>query len=378
MCVIPEINMKKILLTQLFLISAFLNAQDINIKYVENYFDSLTTNNEFSGQVLIGKDNSISFLKSFGLANYKTQETFNDSTRYQIASLSKQFTASAILLLQQRGLINIDSTFAHYYPKFPYQDITLKQLLNHTSGLPEFFPTMTNDLDTSVVNGNDIMIEMLNSGKYDFEFKAGEKWQYCNISYCLLASLIEKTSGVSYSEFMKTNLFIPAEMNHTTAELTTDIRDIKGTNLAVGYVFDSLSNGFKRAETRSEFNYVYWLGGFYGDGSVVSSITDLFKWRNAILSNKILNKKSFKLLTEAQTLNDGSPDIGWGSTYTLGWYLVDNSKGLKGKVIEHPGGHPGFRSRMTIQLEGETTIIILSNLEIDKFWQKRILPTALK
>lgn len=369
--------MKNTILVSIMLLSQIILSQEIDLKYANRYFDSLEVKKQFSGQVLIGQNDSIVFFKSYGLANYETKEEFNDSTRYQIASLSKQFTASAILLLQEQRKLNIDSSFASYYPEFPYKDITIRHLLNHTSGLPQFYPKMTDDLDHSMVNGNEVIVEMLKTGKYEIEFEPGTKWQYCDISYCLLALLIEKLTGESYGSFLKRNLFNPADMGSTTAELTTDIRRIKGENLAKGYIYDEKLNVFKRAEEQSNFDYVFWLGGFYGDGSVVTSAKDLFKWRNALKRGNPLNKSIVNLLSEAQSLKNGDPSVGWGKVYALGWYILDDSYRINGKAIEHPGGHAGFRSRMTMSLDGSLTIIVLANLEVDKFWKKRILPKAI-
>ena len=369
--------MKNTFLMSIMLFSQIILSQEIDLKYVNRYFDSLEVKKQFSGQVLVGQKDSIVFLKSYGLANYETKEAFNDSTRYQIASLSKQFTASAILLLQERKQLDIDSSFASYYQEFPYKDITIRHLLNHTSGLPKFYPKMTDDLDHSVVNGNEVIVEMLKTGKYEVEFEPGSKWQYCDISYCLLASLIEKLTGESYGNFLKKNLFNPANMRSTTAEHTTDIRSIEGENLAMGYIYDDSLDAFKRADEQPKFDYVFWLGGFYGDGSVVTSVKDLFKWRNALERGKPLSKNIVNLLSEAQSLKDGEPSIGWGKVYALGWYIVDESYGIRGKAIEHPGGHAGFRSRMTMALDGNLTIIVLANMEVDKFWKKRVLPNAI-
>ncbi|PWJ43011.1 serine hydrolase domain-containing protein [Sediminitomix flava] len=351
--------------------------QKIDATYVNNYFDSLNKINKFSGQVLIAKGENILYKNSFGEANYSSHQSFNDSTRFQIASLSKQFTASAILLLQERELLNIDSAFVNYFPEFPFKGITIRQMLNHTSGLPEFFPKMTNDMNTTIVNGNQKMIEMLQSKKYKLEFEPGTQWQYCNISYCLLASLIENLSGKSYDTFMKENLFLPAQMYHTTAELTTDIRTIKGDNLALGYVYDKTTKKFIRAEELPQFNLVYWLGGFYGDGSVISTASDLLKWSQALKNTYPLSQNIVEQLTEIQYLKSGEKANAWGNHYGLGWSILNSQIGLEGKIIEHSGEQPGFRARLTIALEHDLTIVILSNLEIERFWELQILSKAI-
>ncbi len=305
--------------------------------------------------------------KSYGYANYQTNARFNDTTRFQIASISKHFTATAVLLLQQRGLLHIDSTFSKYYPEFPYDDISIRQMLYHTSGLPKFYPNMTNDLDHSKVNGNAIMYEQLVANIYPREFEPGEKWSYCNISYCLLASLIEKLSRQPYDVFMKKNLFEPAGMTHTTAELTTDIRNINGENMAIGYHYNLFTKSYVRAEEVND--YVYWLGGFYGDGSLVSCVQDLHKWKKAYLSGKILTQEFIKLQRTSQKLNSGENAVGWGHNYALGWHDLPPESGYSKSTVQHAGGHPGYHSRFTIDEEKDLTIILFCNQQLGAFWK---------
>ena len=358
-----------IVITLLLTTSIQTFSQSIDTVKIDHYLDSLYQERAFNGQIYITQGNKIIMNKSYGYADYQSKLLFTDSTRFQIASISKHFTATAILLLQQRGLLNINSTFSKYYPQFPYKDITLRQMLAHTSGLPIFYPNMTNDLDHSKVNGNKIMYELLLADIYPAEFKPGEKWSYSNISYCLLASLIEKITGQSYDNFMAENLFKPAGMTHTTAELTTDIRQIKGGNIATGYHYNKFTKKYIRAEEVNE--YVYWLGGFYGDGSIVTCVKDLDKWKKAYLSEKILSSKYLKLQATPQITNSGEKAVGWGYEYALGWFNVPKGLGYSQSSLQHSGNHPGYHSRFTIDKENDLVVILFCNQQLDEFWKIR-------
>ena len=242
-------------------------------------------------------------------------------------------------------------------------------MLAHTSGIPKFYPNMTNDLDHSKVNGNNIMYEQLVSNIYSAEFEPGKKWSYSNISYCLLASLIEKLTGQSFDIFMAENLFKPAGMNHTTAELTTDIRNIKGANIAIGYHYNKFTKAYVRAEEINES--VYWLGGFYGDGSVVSCVKDLYKWKKAYISGKILSQKHITMQCTPQQTNSGEKARGWGYDYALGWHNLPKGFGYSQSSVQHSGNHPGYHSRFTIDKENDLTVILFCNQQLDKFWEIR-------
>ena len=176
--------------------------------------------------------------------------------------------------------------------------------MSHTSGLPSFVDSMWQDLDTTIVNGNKEMLLMLESKKYPLQWSPGSKWEYSDIGYCTLASLIEKVSGRNFKEFMNQSIFKPSGMTNTSAEFSTDYRAIKDLDLAMGYVYDSISKKKIVAYDSPQNNFIYWLGGFYGDGSVVSTIEDLLKWDKALYEGKIIHPESLKKAMTTTKLNN--------------------------------------------------------------------------
>ncbi|WP_093672276.1 serine hydrolase domain-containing protein [Tenacibaculum sp. MAR_2009_124] len=363
-------------ITQLLLLTllcANLSAQEIkiNTKKITHYLQTFRNNNRFNGEVLIAHKNKVIYRKSFGYANNESKRIFNKNTKFQLASLSKQFTSSGILILEQEKKLSIHNYVSDYLPNFPYKNITIQHLMSHTSGLPNFVNSMWKDLDTTKVNGNKEMFEMFASKKYALQWKPGEKWEYCDIGYCTLASLIEKVSGKSYKNFMKEKIFDPANMSNTSAEHATDYRAVKTPELAMGYVYDTKTNNNRIAYETPENSFVYWLGGFYGDGSVISTLDDLLKWDKSLYENNIISKKSLKKATTPAKLNDGKLADAWGSHYGLGWTLFTSKK--FGEVQSHSGQQPGYNTRLTRCPEKELTIIIAANMSIPKFWEIDLL-----
>jgi CubicO group peptidase (beta-lactamase class C family) len=328
-------------------------------------------NNRFDGIALIAYKDSIIYSKSIGYSNNELKTKFNYTTKFQIASLSKQFTSFGILILEQENKLKTEDYVYQHLPKFPFKEIKIKHLMSHTSGLPNFVNSMWKDLDTTIVNGNKEMLLMLESNKYPTQWSPGAKWEYSDIAYCTLASLIEKVSELNFKDFMSERIFKPAGMTNTSAEFSTDYRTIKKLDLAMGYIYDSISKKKIIAYESPSNSFLYWLGGFYGDGSVVSTAEDLLKWNKALNEGKIIHPKSLKKAMTPTKLNDGSLADAWGTSYGFGWFLY-NSKNF-GKVQAHSGGHPGYSSRLTRCPEKNLSIILLSNLSIPEFWKLNIL-----
>ncbi|WP_062057571.1 serine hydrolase domain-containing protein [Aquimarina longa] len=349
------------------------NGQDIKIDtlQINNFFNQQYRSHRFNGVVLIAQNHKILYKKEYGYANIEHKTGFTDSTKFQIASVSKQFTSFGILILEQEKKLSINDPISKYLEDFPFSKIKIKHLMSHTSGLPNFVDSMWKDLDTTVVNGNENMLAMLKSKKYSLQWEPGSKFEYSDIGYCILATLIEKISGVRFNEFMKAKLFEPAQMKNTTAQLVTDYRKIKTSNLSMGYHFDTASNSMKVAYELPQYSSVYWLGGFYGDGSVVSSIHDLLVWDKALYERKIISEESLKKAMSPMLLNNGKKAKAWGENYGFGWLLHDSP--VFGKIETHTGGQPGYSSRLTRCPDKNLTIIILSNMTIPNFWEMNLL-----
>lgn len=349
------------------------NGQEFKIDTTQlsQYLSNKHINNQFDGIALVAHKDSIIYSKSLGYANHELKRQFDHATKFQIASLSKQFTAFGILILEQDNKLTTEDYVYQHLPNFPFKDIKIQHLLAHTSGLPNFVDAMWKDLDTTKVNGNKEMLLMLESDNYPLQWIPGSQWEYSDIGYCTLANIIEHVSGTDFKTFMEERIFKPAGMRNTSAEFYTDYRTINDLDIAMGYVYDSISDKKIIAYEAPKNNFIYWLGGFYGDGSVVSTIEDLLKWDKALNKGHIIRPESLNKAMTPTKLNNGSLADAWGTSYGLGWFLYESKH--FGKIQTHSGGHPGYSSRLTRSPDKNLTIILLSNLSIPEFWEFNIL-----
>ncbi len=229
--------MKKYLVFLVYMLYSTISFAQNSFYSVDTFLQNKMQQNKFSGMVLIAKNDTILFEKKYGWADFINQKPFTPNTTFQIASVSKQFTAFAIMLLQAKGKLTYDDFVVKYLPNFPYNNITIKHLLWHTSGLPSFWSKIRPNLDHSISNGNKELLKHLINNKMPLDSLPGLKYEYADIGYDLLAMIIENISGWNYQKYFQKNIFNPLKMKHTKALLVTDIRKIKYKTMALGIVF---------------------------------------------------------------------------------------------------------------------------------------------
>ena len=264
------------------------------------------------------------------------------------------------MILKSKGTLNYDSSVCKYISTFPYEQITVRHLLNHTSGLPNFWDDIRPNLDTSKSNGNKDVLEYLIHHQLSLQFQPGSTFQYADIGYDFLATIIENISGMTYQEFMYQNIFKPLKMKNTFAYMVTDISRIENKNLAIGHTFENKK--FAYAHLQPKYNFVSYLGDFYGDGSVITTARDLAIWDNALKECKLLP-------CEIQNESIGEPKFQGKNIYVktnpnisygFGWFIKDTPSG---KLVYHSGGHPGNSHVIYRVLDKDVTFIFLSNAE---------------
>lgn len=336
-----------------------------NVETIRYVLDSANQNTPLYANILITKNGWHIFEKSYGYADVEKQKILTGDNSFQLASISKQFTAYGIMILKNKGLIQYDSLVINYLPEFPYRNITVRHLLNHTSGLPDFWNNIRPNLDTTRSNGNNNALQYLIKNQLPLQSKPGSRFEYCDIGYDFLATIIERLSGKTYEQFLEHNIFKPLKMNYTNAYLVTDIRRIQNNKLAIGNVWDPIQKRFVYAHIQPKYNFVFYLGDFYGDGSIVSTARDLALWSSALTNCTLLpcevQEESTKpYLYEGKPVNDknGKPvNVGFG------WFIFETP--ALGKVITHGGGHPGNQHNIYRIPEKNMTFIFLSNAESD-------------
>lgn len=343
-----------------FLLKAsLLFCQQVNINYIDSVFQKNYNDKKFNGHVLVFYKNNIVYDSFFGKADYEKNINFNKNTIFQIASISKQFTATAILLLEQQGKLSTNDYVQKHLPEYPFKEVKIAQLLNHTSGMPNFIKSMWKDIDTTKVNGNSSMFKMLKSGKYPLQWKSGQKWEYSDIAYCTAALIIEKVSGKNFKDFMSKNIFSPNKMTNTTAEFYTDIRKVPLSLICQGYEYNEQTKNYEIAYNLTKNSHVKWLGNFYGDGSVYTTAYDLIKWFKVLKNDNFLSKKFKRKLFSPTILNNGKKATDWSFNYGMGWYIGNNKN--VGTYYFHAGGQAGFSSKFIICPKKDIAIVMLSN-----------------
>ncbi len=290
--------------------------------------------------VLICKDGKIVFEKSFGYANLEEQTKASSETNYRLASVTKQFTATSILLLVQRGLLTLDTKLTDIFFEFPTYGsrITIKYLLNHISGLIDY-EDLIPDTTAVQVKDSDVLKMMYEQNKTYFE--PGTQFKYSNTGYALLAMAVEKISRRKFSQFLNKNIFIPLKMENTVA-----YED------GISFV-NSRAYGYSRSDSNWVRRDQSITSAVLGDGGIYSSVEDLFKWEQSLYTNKILSDEFRKQAISRTILNNGEK-----IDYGYGWHL----KTYKGEeIVYHTGSTQGFRNVIYRVPSKKFSIIILTN-----------------
>jgi len=335
-----------------FLISSFIYGQD-KIERMDSLFKAFHANGQLNGNVLIAEKGKILYQKSFGYANEETKEKLNKNSVFELASCSKTFTAITILKLKEQGKLKLDDPISKYISDLKeYDKITIRHLLNHTSGLPDYMQLMDSLWDKNKIATNKDIVNLFSAHKPKLLFEPNTKFEYSNTGYALLALIIQKASGKSYEDFLEKNIFKPLKMKQSFV-YNGRHRPEKINHYALGYVYDENNKKFVLPDYYEPTKIVLWLDGVQGDGSVISTTNDLLKWDKALYSNKIISEKSRNELFESATLKDGSK-----TDYGFGWFLIDNEYGFQ---VSHTGAWPGYASIVERNITANNTIIILTN-----------------
>ncbi|HEY2720631.1 MAG TPA: serine hydrolase [Chitinophagaceae bacterium] len=312
----------------------------------------------FNGNVMVIKNGKVAYQQCLGYTDYNSKRPLNDSSVFELASLSKQFTAMGIMICRERGLLSYDDNIKKFFPGLPYDNITVRNLLTHTSGLPSYEDQFEKHWDHKKIAFNKDIIDMLERLHDTLFFEPGTGWKYSNTGYAVLAYIIEKVSGMSYNDFMAGNIFQPLGMKHTFIYNTRRSTGKIPTNYALGFVYSDSLKGYVLPDDLPKYDFVYYLDGIVGDGCVNSTIIDLFKWDQALYKNKLVSKESLdEMLSPLVKMSPRDP------TSFYGFGVMVQPKTDNGKVISHTGGWPGYATMITRLVDSSETIILLSNNE---------------
>ena len=319
---------------------------------IDNYIRAAYAKDVFAGTWLLAEDGEIVTNGALGFRDEAGRLPMREDSIFDIGSVSKQFTAAVILLLRRDGLLDLDDEITKFFPEIPFQGITVRHLLTHTSGLPDCFAWIIRTAKVEyTIPDNGIVLRFLTESGQAPDFAPGEQWAYSNTGYALLAEIAAKVSSVPFAELLQKKLFAPAGM--TSTSLCHRIRDgLSIENLACGMSFE---NGeWVLAEDSAWKDVAISLDGSEGDGFVKSSIFDLLSWDRALREEKILTKEEQALMYTPVLLNNG--EIG-GPGYGFGWVIIDQP-GL-GRIALHNGGLPGYKSWYVRFLDEDRVLVAL-------------------
>lgn len=347
--------MKKITLLFILSLPLFAFAQLNQSERLDSLFTALYNKKAFNGNVLIAEKGNVLFEKSYGLANEATGQKLNLQTTFELASVSKQFTAMAIVLLAKQGKLNYDDKMAKYIPELSfYGDITLRQLLHHTGGLPDYMELFEKHWDKTKFALNQDIVNLMATHQPAVLFQPNEKYEYSNTGYALLGLIIEKAAKKSFANYLKDNIFTPLKMKNTKVYRSRYAPE-KIDNYALGYVQDSLGKKVLTDSFGKSF-YTYYLDGIVGDGMVNSTLGDLLLWDRALYTDKLVDATDKSLIFNSVKTTNGEE-----TNYGFGWIVNKHEK--YGKIVNHSGGWAGYITFIERHLDQDKTIIFLQNNE---------------
>ncbi len=305
-----------------------------------NYFDRLHKAG-FNGTVLFAEKGEIVFNKAYGFSNLKTKDTLTMESAFQLASISKPITALAVLALKDDGKVGLDDSLSRYIPELPYPGITIRHLLTHRSGLPNYMYFAEEDWpDKEVTLSNRDVIDLMVKNRYKPYYLPDKRYNYCNTNYALLAYLVEKVSGVKFEDFVEQRIFRPCHMKNSSIYNKNTFP--VNPNRVVGY-----------PSTRYEAENTF-LNGVVGDKGAYCSAIDLL-----MLDQALYTDVPVKQSTLAEAFTPQHKDLRSNDNYGLGWRL-DVSEPWN-QVIYHTGWWKGFRTCFIRETGEKRTIIVLSN-----------------
>jgi CubicO group peptidase (beta-lactamase class C family) len=329
-----------ILIIMLPLFVIFYSMQSSIESQIDEIFNEFTDSTP-GASVLVANDDSIVFKKGYGLANLEKQFPIEPKSNFRLASITKQFTAFSIMLLEDRGKLSFDDELPKYFENFPDygKNITIRQILQHTSGLLAYEDYIDDTVTVQLKDKDVLEILLERDSTY---FAPGTKHRYSNSGYAILALIIEKVSGKKYADFLSDNIFIPLQMNKTIA-YENGISNVD--NRAYGYS----KRNMKFIDTDQSTT-----SAILGDGGIYSSTLDMVKWNNEINNPTLLSKQKLNKAFEKLVLPDGET-----VNYGFGWRL-DPYKGYERPY--HTGGTSGFSNMYMKIPDLNLAIVVLVNV----------------
>lgn len=308
---------------------------------IDSVFRGLVNANKFNGCVLVAQHNKILYKNAFGYANPVLGERLNENSVFQLASVSKTITGIAMCQLYEQNKFLLDDPFVYYFPEFPYHTVTIRDLMSHMSGLPDYLEMNTN----AYVQGgqylcNQDVHDALKYAGLPLRFSPGSKYQYNNTNYALLALMVEKLSGQTFKEYVKQNIFGPLEMVNSFIALPEEV-----------WVKENRTFGFNK---KYKINENDRYDGVFGDKGAYSTIIDMYKFDRALYPGVLLRESTLDLAFTNNLIKVSSK-----KQYGLGFRIREDKN--HDRIIYHNGWWHGYRTAFHRRESDNSCVIILSN-----------------
>jgi CubicO group peptidase (beta-lactamase class C family) len=295
----------------------------------------------FNGALLVAVKGVPIFSKTYGYADFRRHREITENTPFQLASVSKQFTAMAIMMLKEQGKLSYEDTVQRFIPDFPYKGVTIRMLLNHSAGMPNYFWLTEHKWQKESIPTNKQVMALLAREKPSLYFRPGSRFDYSNTNYVVLASIVENASQMEFGKFVEENIFQPLGMNNSfvySAALDESPKGAKG--------YRRYGRGYR--EIPATVN-----DGAVGDKGVYASLVDLYKWDQALYANILVKQETLKEAFSPLILHKK-----YRMRYGFGFRLQEDEMG---HIVYHNGKWNGFRTGIHRYIDEKATVIILNN-----------------
>ena len=322
-------------------------AIDKKSEWLHATFANLHKRHAFSGTVLYAEKGRMIYKEAFGYADIRKKENLETNSALQLASVSKMFTSTAILMLYEDSLLKLDEDIRTYLPEFPYEGVTARLLMNHRSGLSRYMSLAHEQWkDKTVPLTNKDMLDLFVEHQPTVYFKPNRGFHYCNTNYALLANIVERISETSFDQFIKKNIFEPLKMD------SSFVYNMNGESEVSPYILEGVPgyrySGWRPIRQRNEY-----LNGVMGDKGVYTSVEDLFKYDQALYNETLISDSTLKL-----AFKPGSPNSRKRrDNYGFGWRIRSGRE----NTVYHYGWWKGFRAFYIRDMRQQKSIIVLSN-----------------
>lgn len=307
---------------------------------LDRALQTLAQSGHFSGVVLLARDHKIVYQFAIGDKDKEQHKPLTIDSCFNLASISKPLLATLFLKFKEAGKVNFDQEISRYFPELPYQGVTIRHLLSHTGGVPEYFDLAYDHWDSDKQMSNADVLKVLAQHGRKLDFAPGSKYRYSNSGYVLLALIAEKITAKTLPELFQQNIFGPLGMHHTFV----------GNPVSLAQHSDCRVYSYTQEKGRYTRDLDPAMEYIYGDGSVYSTVGDLFQFDQALYGNKLISAASRKEAFTAIKIKGKSTDYG------LGWEVGKYS-------VYHGGSWAGFQNELTRYIQTGDTIIILTNID---------------